>query len=104
MKKTNYVECKSVDAYLPEAEAKEVDELCKTLPEDCRKIVTKSYEADIQFEPNERAEVSIISTEAVDSHNEVIILKGVNLDPFRRNSVVLWNHNRNKLAGTCKWI
>lgn len=100
MRKT--VQCKSVPCLLPEHIARKVDELVKTLPTGCdyqRKAVTV---ADYHFEPNERAEVSILSTATVDKSNEVVLPEGVDLTTF--NGTVLYNHDPHQIVGRSVWV
>ncbi len=99
----NLVDCVSVPCCLPEAEAREIDALVKTLPSGCD-YVRKAYVSEMQFEPNERAEVSIVSTSAVDESNEVVIPKGVNFDTFRKSGTIFWEHKKDKPVATCAWI
>jgi hypothetical protein len=103
MKHNKLVECKSVPCYLPENIAKEIDELVTTLSKECS-YIKKAYVADYQFEPGERAEVSIITTETKDKENEVIKIDGLDLDKMRRNGTVFWYHDYDKPIGTCQWI
>lgn len=104
--KLNLVDCASLGIRLPESMAREVDALCPTLPADCRMLRTKAYVADaIQFEPGERAEVSVISSQSHDKSHEVVLIKGMELDAYRKSPIVLWNHNRDlPPVGRCQWI
>jgi hypothetical protein len=101
---TKTVECVSTGTRLPESVAKEVDDLFKTLPSDCT-YRTKAIAADaINFEPGERSEVSILTTNSVDWSNEVVLPEGVDMDAYRKSMVVLWNHDNDKPIGSCEWI
>ncbi len=98
------VECKSTGRVVPESMARDIDELTKSLPSDCG-WVEKAYIPEIQFEPGERAEVSIITAETVDKTNEVVLIGGIDFDWFRANPAILWNHQRNlPTIGECQWI
>jgi hypothetical protein len=41
----------------------------------------------------ERTVTAVITTDAVDSYKEVVVPKGIDLKRYRKNPVVLWNHN-----------
>lgn len=41
----------------------------------------------------DRTVTAVITTDAVDAYKEVIIPKGIDLKRYRKNPVVLWNHN-----------
>jgi hypothetical protein len=103
----NIVECASTGDMMPEDLARTLDEKMKEQPFDCKQLCRKSVVADdIQFEPGERAEVSIITTDRVDLSAEIILPKGIRLSHFNQTGrPVLWDHNT-KLpqVGRCKWI
>lgn len=101
---TKYVTCASTGTRMSEDLAREVDEMTRGLPQGCG-YRTKAVEPDaILFEPSERAEVSIISSDCVDRSNEVVIPQGVDLTSYRKNSVVLWSHDWDRPVGTCEWV
>lgn len=105
MKIHQLVECKSVPCYLPEEQAREVDEVVKSLPSDSayqfrRKTVTDLKETD----PTERTDVSYITTAAVDRDREIVIPDGVDLSVYDRNRVVLWQHDQGQPCGKCLWV
>lgn len=96
------VECKSVPCYLSEALARKVDELAAGLPSGCS-YQRKAYSpAAVQFEPGERAEVSIITTNQPDKSNEVVIPEGVDLSTY--NGTVLFQHKEGEVVGKCQWV
>ena len=97
------VDCASVPCRLPEDTAREVDALVKTLPAGCE-YITKTVGVEYQFEPGERAEVSILTSATVDMSNEVVLPEGLDLESYRKSRVVLWNHDKNKPVATCEWI
>lgn len=102
--KKNFVCCDSAGGcYLPEDDARQVDALTKTLPKDCT-FQKKAYPVEYQFEPGERSEVSIITSQTVDKSNEVVLVAGLNLDTYRNSYAVLYEHDRNKPFANCKWI
>jgi len=98
------VQCASVPCLLPEDTASQIDELAKTLPQDCR-FVVKSYQAELQFEPGERSEVSIISSDKKDYSDEVVLPTGLDLSHFRQHRRVLYNHDRSAPpVAECLWV
>jgi len=102
--KSSLVQCASVPCLLPEDTASQIDELAKTLPQGCE-FVTKSYQAELQFEPGERSEVSIISSDKKDYSEEVVIPNGLDLSHFRQHRRVLYNHDRNAPpVAECLWV
>lgn len=48
---------------------------------------------EIKVDSDERTVTAIISTGSVDRDGEVLVPKGANLEPFLKNSVVLWAHD-----------
>ena len=46
-----------------------------------------------QFEEGERAEISVISDSSLDSDREVVLSAGLTNKAFRKNPVVVWNHD-----------
>ena len=103
MNSSKLVECVSCPVALPEAVAKEVDSLYKTLPSGLE-FKTAAMEVEYQFEPGERAEVSILTTRDVDKTGEVVLPEGLELDSYRKSMVVLWNHDKSRPVATCGWI
>ena len=57
--------------------------------------IFSSIEKDIgfSFNPNERADVSVIADDSLDEDSEVLDVKGMNWQKFRANPVVAFNHN-----------
>lgn len=97
------VECASVPCSLPEDTAREVDALFKSLPSGLA-FQRKSLPVEYQFEPGERAEVSVLTSQTVDKSGEVVLPEGLELDSYRRSMIVLWNHDKNKPVASCGWI
>lgn len=97
------VECVSCPCKLPEDQAREVDSIIKALPQDCQ-FNRKAYYADFQFEPDERAEVSILSDNTVDKTGEVVLVENMDLELYRKNKQVYYNHNYDESVGACVWI
>jgi HK97 family phage prohead protease len=46
-----------------------------------------------EINEEERSVIAIISTDAIDRDNEVLVPKGMDADNFRKNPLVLWSHN-----------
>lgn len=105
--KARNVACESLGINLPEAVAHDLDTLYNSLPLECKGgYHKKALLADsIQFEPGERAEVSVITTNSVDKSDEVVLPSGVNYDLYRRSGTVLWQHRQDlPPVASCTWI
>lgn len=90
-----------------DAVARHIDQLMKTLPKECtyRKVAAVPQSFDLI--EGERADVSLVSTDALDREGDVILPKGVDLSWFRMNPVVLANHNWEDpmaVVGKALWI
>jgi len=60
---------------------------------------------DVQFDDGERSVVTYITTLSVDRDDEVVLPDGSDLVDYRKNPVVLWAHNYDKLPlGKEVWI
>lgn len=51
-----------------------------------------------------RTVTSIITTDAIDRYKEVVVARGISLDSFRENPVVLWCHNPTVVIAKNLWI
>lgn len=61
--------------------------------------------AATDLKPEERADVSLITTASVDRDLEVVLPQGGDLRQFRQNPVVTWAHNYHALpVGRAMWI
>lgn len=59
----------------------------------------------VEFIPGERAEISVISSAALDRDKEVVLPEGLQMEQFRRNPVVVWAHDYRELPiGMAQWI
>jgi hypothetical protein len=69
---------------MPEATARAIEALARTLPKDFayRRIARKSDE--FQFDPGERTDVSVITTDALDHDGEVILPGGIDWSGYNR--------------------
>ncbi len=78
---------------MKDSQAKLLDALLQGLPAEDRqlcRVVTPKGPTEVM--DGERADVSWISTEAVDRDNEVVIAKGMNDSHFKLNPIVTLNH------------
>ena len=103
----NIVECVSTGTQMPDYLATALDARIKNNPEGCKTLVRKAIVVDeVQFEPGERAEVSILSTDQPDLSGEVVIPTGVQYETFNKTDrPVLWGHNwQLPPVGRCVWI
>jgi hypothetical protein len=80
---------------LKDGQAKALDRILKTLPRDDAHKYRKAVlvKAPTELLAGERADVSWISTEALDRVNEVVVARGMNDGQFQKNPVVTLNHN-----------
>lgn len=63
--------------------------------------LTRSFEATIDdVKPGERSVVAKINTGAVDRYRTVILPQGADLEGYRRNPIVLWEHGQDPVRGT----
>jgi hypothetical protein len=69
-------------------------------------ITTKLYEAKLEdMNETERTVTSIISTEAIDRDEEIVLASGADLESYRTNPTVLWCHDyRAKPHAKNLWI
>lgn len=103
--------------------AKEVEQILKDLPDDCREIKTDVQMPDgsiqtvegygralkvpskVNLEKDERADISLITSDAVDRDREVMYPKGGNFKQFRKNPVVTFAHDYGSLpVGRSLWV
>jgi hypothetical protein len=97
---------------MPSAVAKEVDALIAGLSSDCKGLISNGpvriakTPSAFEFIEGERADVSVIATDDVDHDREVIIVKGIRLDAFKKTGMpVTWAHNYTALpVGHGMWI
>ncbi len=76
-----------------DAQARLLDSLLKNLPAEdrrlCRLVTAK---APTEVLDGERADVSWITTEAIDRENEIVVARGMNDSHFKLNPIVTMNH------------
>jgi hypothetical protein len=69
------------------------------------KTIRRIYKGAVDETSKEKRTVtSIVTTDCVDRYREVIVAKGITLDCFRENPVVLWCHNGTIVIGKNLWI
>lgn len=91
--------------HLPEDQARHLETLLKSLPKDkAYQYRKKNTVAEAVFEPGERASVDIVTTDSVDKDAEVVLPGGIDLESYRKNSIVLFDHDRAKPIGKSLWI
>ena len=106
MKTPKLVQCASVPCRLPEETARQVDTLVKDLPKDSAyQFRQKSLiESPTALSPEERTDISYVSTPAVDNDRESLDPAGMDLRTFQSNPIVLWGHDTDKICGKALWI
>lgn len=87
---------------MPEQAAAAIGELSKGLPADF-KYHRKAFDAKMEnATDDDRSEVSVITSDAVDRDGEVVVPGGG--DWTRYNKGVYLNHDYDQFAGSCKWM
>lgn len=92
---------------MPDALAKALEALLKTLPKDKAYSYRKAQAVPSLLEllEGERADVSTISTDSLDRDNEVVLPKGVGLTYFQKNPIVTFAHKYDELPiGKAQWV
>ena len=93
---------------MPEAIAQLIEKRLPSLPEECRKMGFRrlSYlPKGMEIQEGERADISFISTDAVDRDFEVLIPGGADFKQFKKNPVVTFAHNYSELpVGRALWV
>jgi hypothetical protein len=90
---------------MPESVARAIESASKTLPKDFTyRRVAKSV-SEFTLDAGERTDVSVVTTDAVDRDEEVLLPNGIEWGQFKSNPIVTFAHNYDELpAGTCQWI
>lgn len=87
---------------IPESTARQIDELSKGLPAEC-KYTRFAKTAEYEIDGDERTEVSFVTTDDIDRDREVILPDG--LDTKDYNGVVTFCHKYDQLpVGRSLWI
>lgn len=90
---------------MPDNLAKQLDTLIKTLPRDCTYRKAGAVPSTVEFNEGERSDISLITSEALDRENEVVLSKGINKDYFDRNPIVTFAHKYDELpVGRALWV
>lgn len=98
------VENKSTGIYMPEEPARIVDGIVATLSKDS--VFTPRRKSTFEMkdtDATERTEVSVISTEDVDSQADIVIQSGIDWSVYDKNRVVLYQHDHERPVGKCLW-
>lgn len=66
--------------------------------------IIRAYNAKLDVAEGERAIIATINTNTIDRYRTVIDPKGGRLDNYRRNPVVLLNHDESQPVGRNQWI
>jgi len=104
---------------LPSETAKAIEKLMKTVSAEIKKLFHTEVDGEIvegycrrfhvtkspEFTPGERAEISFVSTRAIDRDSEVIMPNGLDWKHFRKNPIVPFSHNYRELpVGRSLWV
>lgn len=93
---------------MPSAVAREVERIWKRLPTACREMgFTRMAEPAVTVEvsADERTDVSLVTTDAVDRDREVVLPDGGDWRQFEKNPVVTFAHRYDELpVGRALWI
>lgn len=91
--------------------AKDVAAIIADLPANCKELIQDGpmrvvkVAASMDFKDEERADISFITTDAVDRDFEVMLPKGGDFSQFRKNPVVTWAHKYDQLpVGRSLWL
>jgi phage head maturation protease len=91
---------------MSEESARMVDAVAKTLPKESnyeyRKLAVATKAEELR--DDERTDVSVITTEAVDLMSDVVIADGIDLSAYQKTMVVLHEHDPCQPVGKCLWL
>src|SRR5262245_32357035 len=77
-----------------DTQAKALDAHLRALPDELRALGRSvTTKATTEVSPGERADVSYITTEAIDRDGEVVLMSGMDESHFRLNPIVTLGHN-----------
>lgn len=86
-----------------EDSAREIDRLLQENPGNTYR--KKSIVSSTELVDGERSSIQMITTESLDRDRELVLSKGINVEHYQKNPVVLWNHDWDGLPlGTCQWV
>jgi hypothetical protein len=89
------------------AAAKELEVLLGTVSADCRAagLMRVVKNASMEFADDERADISLVTTDSIDRDGEVMLVNGGDFTQFKRNPTVTFAHKYDMLpAGRCMWL
>ncbi len=86
-----------------ESMARRIDELLPTIPNELRRLATKSSTKSTEV-GEDRTDISTITTSHPDRDLEMVLPDGIQLDSYRANPIVLFGHNQDTPCGKCLWI
>lgn len=66
--------------------------------------IVRAFEARIDTDRADRTITATINTDAVDRYRTVILPEGGQLDAYRKNPVVLYNHDLDQVIGRNLWV
>ena len=93
---------------MPSRMASEVETLYKGLPQDLRDMGLQrrtSVAQAIDLHDGERADISLVTNDAVDRDHEVVMPSGGDWSQFRKNPVVTFAHHYDELpVGRALWV
>jgi hypothetical protein len=90
---------------MPDALAKSLEQLIKTLPKDSAYSYRKGTGQAVELVKGEKADISLVSTDCIDRDGEVVLPKGVDLSYFQKNPIVTFAHKYDELpVGKAQWI
>jgi hypothetical protein len=92
---------------MPEKLAREVEALMKSLPKDSAYRYRKAagVPSAVELVKGEKADISLISSDAIDRDGEVVLPKGVDLNYFVKNPIVTFAHKYDELpVSKAQWV
>lgn len=88
-----------------EKAARQMDSLLKSLPKDYHYIKTNTVPKSLEMVQGEKADISLVSTDALDLEYEVVLPQGVDTSYFEQNPVVTMAHDYTSMpVGRAAWI
>jgi len=91
----------SIGIPMSSEKAKELDGVIKNLPQECREQGLKHvhfYQKKLDFNLEERTDVSLITNDTIDRDNEVVLPKGLDWRQFKMTGMpVTWAHDYTSL-------
>ncbi len=66
--------------------------------------ILKTYSAELTVDAGKREVLAVISTDAIDRDNEVVLPKGLKKKNYAGNPIVLFGHDTKCPIGKCLWV